>query len=175
MVYLTTDHGLRTSRFTEGPVYVIVFSMSLEERIDQDFITARKNKDTVRSHFLGFIRAEMKNYAIDVKKEHLDDNEVLAILKKQKKRLSEAEKTIASSSRQDMIEELKKELAVLDQYLPAELSDEELTGIVTEVISFLGATSAKDMGRVMKEVMAKTAGAADGKKVSELVRSRLTA
>lgn len=160
--------------FTNSFVYVIVIPMLLEERINQDFITSRKAKDAARSQFLSFVRAEMKNYAIDAKKEHLDDPEVLAILKKQKKRISDARDAVASSGRQDTIAELDAELAILDTYLPAPLEDTQVEGVVDEIIASVGASTIKDMGKVMKEVMAKIGAQVEAKKVSELVRSKLT-
>ncbi len=148
--------------------------MSLEEKINQDFIVARKAKDAVRAQFLSFVRAEMKNYAIDAKKEHLDDAEIILLLKKQKKRISDAVDTVASSGRSDTIEELNAELAILASYLPAPLDDAQVEKAVDEIIASLGASGIKDMGTVMKEVMAKIGAQVEAKKVSQLVRSKLT-
>ncbi|MCM8773729.1 MAG: GatB/YqeY domain-containing protein [Candidatus Omnitrophica bacterium] len=145
----------------------------LEERIYQDYIKALKLRDKHKIDFLSFIRAEIKKLAIDSKKDRLSDEEVLGVLKKQRKRLQEAKDSISSSNREDKIEELDKDIAILEEYLPKELSIEELEKIIEEVILEVNALTIKDMGKVMKEVMAKVGIKADAKKVSELVRTKL--
>ncbi|MCM8823901.1 MAG: GatB/YqeY domain-containing protein [Candidatus Omnitrophica bacterium] len=146
----------------------------LEERIYEDYIKALKLRDKHKIDFLSFIRAEIKKLAIDSKKDRLCDEEVLGVLRKQRKRLQEAKDSISSSQRWDKIEELDKDIAILDDYLPKELSSEELEKIIEEVILEVNALTIKDMGKVMKEVMAKVGIKADTKKVSELVRAKLS-
>jgi len=146
----------------------------LEDKIYQDYVTALKAKDRQKADFLSLIRAELKNQAIELKKEKLEDAEVLAVLKKQQKRLQDAQESIASSGRTDLIEGLKKELVLLAEYLPKPLADDELAKIVKDTISELGASSMKDMGKVMKEVLAKVGVRADSKKVSSLVKESLS-
>tara|TARA_B100000315_G_C14471305_1_gene538478 strand:+ start:375 stop:824 length:450 start_codon:yes stop_codon:yes gene_type:complete len=148
--------------------------MSLEEKIYSDFIQARKAKETHKIEFLSLVRSDLKNEAINSKKEKLDDDQVLAILKKQQKRLLDAKEVISSSERKDLIEALEKELEILNQYLPQPLSDDQVLAIIDEAISSTGASSIKDMGRVMKEVLAKVGVKADSKKVSNLVREKLS-
>ena len=146
----------------------------LEEKIYQAYIQALKAKNRPNSEFLSLIRSELKNQAINLKKEKLPDNEVLAILKKQQKKLTEAKEMMASSGRDDLLKDLERELAILNKYLPEPLSDQELAKIVTETIAELGASTIKNMGKVMKEVLAKVGAAADSKKVSNLVREKLS-
>ncbi|MEI8348567.1 MAG: GatB/YqeY domain-containing protein [Candidatus Omnitrophota bacterium] len=145
----------------------------LEEKIYKDYIEALKAKDKHKTVFLSFMRAELKNSALALKKDKLEDNEVLAVFKKQKKHLEETKETISSSGRVDAISEVERELSLLDEYLPVSLSDSELTVIIDQVITEIGATSVKDMGRVMKQVMATAGARADAKKVSDLVRKKL--
>ncbi|MFA5007951.1 MAG: GatB/YqeY domain-containing protein [Candidatus Omnitrophota bacterium] len=148
--------------------------MTLEEKIYKDYVDALKAKNRSKSDFLSFIRAELKNGAIELKKDKLDDNEVLGALKKQKKRLEEAYEQMEKSQRTDILEGLKKELAIIDEYLPRQLNDSELASLAEQTIKELGASSIKDMGRVMKEILAKAAASADSKKASEIVRAKLT-
>ncbi len=146
----------------------------LEEKIYSDYVKALKNKDKEVSTFLSFIRSSLKNIAIDLKKEKLSDEEVLPALKKEQKRLNDTLESIVSSGRQDLIEAAKSELNILNQYLPEQLSIEKLTIIIDETIKETQAASIKDMGKVMKGVTAKTGVRADAKKVSTLVKSKLS-
>lgn len=147
----------------------------LEDKIYQDYVTALKTRDKARIDFLSFVRAELRNVAIDLKKRKLDDNEVLAVLKKQQKRLEDSKESFIASGRQDLIESLNSELNILVEYLPQVLSDAELVQVVDTVITETNAASMKDMGKVMKEVIARVGVRADSKKVSELVKQKLSA
>jgi uncharacterized protein len=146
----------------------------LEDTIYKEYFDALKSKNKDKADFLSFIRAEIKNSAITAKKDKLEDGEVLAVLKKIKKNLDEAKETFSTSTRTDLVEKAQREIAILDVYLPKSLSEAELTVIVGEAVSSLGATSIKDMGKVMKEVIGKVGVRADSKMVSDLVKKRLT-
>ncbi|UCC95258.1 MAG: GatB/YqeY domain-containing protein [Candidatus Omnitrophota bacterium] len=146
----------------------------LEDKIYKEYIAALKSRDKHKADFLSFIRAELKNAAINVKKEKLEDNEVLEVLKKQKKRLQETKDSVAETARVDILRNVEKELALLDTYLPKPLEENELIAIIDQVFSETGASSMKDMGKVMKEVLARVGVRADAKKVSELVRTKLS-
>ena len=149
--------------------------MSLEQKIQSDYVAAMKAKDQHRAQFLSFVRAEIKNAAIDLKKrEGLDDEDVVAVLKKQKKRLEDAREQMVSAGRQDLVTSTEREIALVDEYLPQPLTDEELSGIIETCIRATGASSMKDMGSLMKAVLAECGARADNKKVSEMVRSRLS-
>lgn len=148
--------------------------MLLEDKIYKDYVGALKARDKSKSDFLSFIRAELKNKAISLKKEKLDDAEVIGVLNKQKKRLEETKESISSSSRKELIENVNNELAVLEKYLPEPLDDESILKIIEESILEIGASSIKDMGKVMKQVLAKTSGKADSRKISEIVRQKLS-
>lgn len=148
--------------------------MTLEEKIYQDYVSALKSRDKPRVDFLSFIRAELKNYAIDLKKKQLDDSEVLIVLKKQKKRPLDSKDSFSSSGRADLLLALEKESALLDSYLPQPLADNELIQIIETVISQTQASSLKDMGMVMKEVIGQVGVRADSAKVSQIVKSKLS-
>lgn len=148
--------------------------MTLEEKIYQDYVAALKAKDKSRVDFLSFIRAELKNHAIDLKKKQLDDHEVLIVLKKQRKCLIDSKDSFSSSGRTDLLSALEKELALLDGYLPQPLANNELIQIIETVISQTQAFSLKDMGMVMKEVINQVGVRADSSKVSQIVKSKLS-
>lgn len=145
----------------------------LEEKILNDYKAAMKSRDTLTSSVLSFLRAEMINVAMAKKKKQLDDSEAAAVIRKQIKQRQDSVAQFTRGNRQDLADKEAREMGVLKAYLPAELSEEELKNMISEVILALGAEGPKDTGRVMKEVMAKAASQADGKLVSELVRAKL--
>ena len=146
----------------------------LEERIHNDYIAALKSKDKHKSGFLSFIRSDLKNKAIYLKKENLDYEEVLSVLQKQKKRLEDTKESIEKSGRTELLQEVTIEFSILAEYLPKALSESELIAVIDEVITATGASSMKDMGAVMKEVRSRVGAKAEAKKVSELVKQKLT-
>jgi hypothetical protein len=146
----------------------------LEDRIYQDYVSALKAKDKHKAHFLSFIRAGLKNAAIELKKDKLDDDEALAVLKKQKKRLLDTKESIVKSQRSELLEDADKELVLLSAYLPEPLSQKELLEAIDAVIAETGASSTKDMGRVMREVLARVGSRAEAKEVSALVKEKLS-
>jgi len=145
----------------------------LEEKILSEYRQAMKSKDTLKSSVLSFLRAEMKNVAIAKKKDGLDDNEAVAVIRKQIKARQESIEQFKQGNRQDLADKEAKELEILKTYLPPELNPDEIKKIIEEAVVETGAQGIKDMGKVMKEVTAKVAGKADGKLVSDLVRQRL--
>ena len=146
----------------------------LEEKILNDYKEALKNKDTVKSSTLSFLRASLMNLAIEKRKKNLEDNDCLGVIRKQIKERQDSIEQFTKGNRQDLAEKETKELGVLKSYLPQEMSADEVKKIIEEVITATGATEPKDMGKVMKEVMVTLAGRADGKLVSDLVKASLT-
>ncbi len=146
----------------------------LEDKIMQDYIQAMKDRDSVKSSVLSFLRSAMKNSAIDKKKEKLDDDEVISVIKKQVKQRNDSIEQFIKGNRQDLADKEKKELQILDLYLPEAIPEEKLKMIIKEIInSFSEPPTMKDMGKIMKDVMAKTGAAADGKLVSSIVKESL--
>ena len=146
----------------------------LEEKILNDYKEAMKSRDTLKSSVLSFLRADMMNLAVAKKENKLDDSEAISVIKKQIKQRQDSIEQFTKGARLEMAEKEKKELEILKKYLPPELSAEEIKKIIDEVVVSTGAQGMKDMGKVMKEVMAKCGGAADGKMVSEKVKSALS-
>lgn len=148
--------------------------MVLEEKILNDYKEALKQKDTLRSSVLSFLRAEMINVAVAKKKNKLDDGEVITVIKKQVKQRQDSIEQFTKGNRLDLADKETKELQILKTYLPPELPPEEINKIIEEAILATSAQGMKDMGKVMKEASAKIAGRADAKFVSDLVRERLS-
>lgn len=146
----------------------------LEDKIYQDYTQALRAKDRSKIDFLSLIRADIKNQAINLRKGKLEDGEILAVLKKAQKKLQDAKEIIAKSGRTDLLEGLEKELAILAAYLPKPLEEDKILVIISTVINELSASSIKDMGKVMKEVLARVGVRADSKKVSSLVKEKLS-
>lgn len=146
----------------------------LEEKIVNDYKEAMKNKDSLKSSVLSFLRAQLINTALEKKKNTLDDGEVIAVIRKQIKQRQDSIEQFTKGNRLDLADKETKELEILKLYLPQELSTDEIKKIIDEALSVTGASGIKDMGRVMKEVAVKVAGKADGKLVSDLVREKLT-
>ncbi|MDD4980165.1 MAG: GatB/YqeY domain-containing protein [Candidatus Omnitrophica bacterium] len=146
----------------------------LEEKIFNDYKEAMKNRDSLKSSVLSFLRASFMNTAIEKKKKNLDDNDCIAVIKKQIKQRQDSIEQFQKGNRQDLADKENKELDILKSYVPAEMSVDEIQKIIEEVILSVAASGMKDMGKVMKEVNAKIAGRADGKLVSDLVKTKLS-
>jgi uncharacterized protein len=146
----------------------------LEEKILDDFKNAMKQKDSLKVSTLSFLRGQFGYAALEKKKDKLDDADCISVIKKLMKQRQDSIEQFTAGGRIDLAEKEKKELEILKTYVPAEMSREDVARIVEEVVASSGASGMKDMGNVMKEVRAKTAGSADGKLVSDLVRERLS-
>lgn len=146
--------------------------MSLKETLADDLKTAMKEKDKIRKDAVQMVRAAILQVEKD-QKITLDDAGVIEVvvreLKKRKDSLSDFEK----GGRQDLIDNTNREIEVLSKYLPEQLSDEALEQIVRESIVEAGAQTIKDMGKVMKVILPKVKGKADGSKVNALVKKIL--
>ncbi len=146
----------------------------LEEKILSDYKKAMKSQDKVKSSTLSFLRAELMNVAIAKKKNALDDNEVITVIKKQVKQHQDSIEQFNKGNRQDLSIKEAEELEILKSYLPPQLLDDQIKQVIEEAVASLGAVGMKDMGKVMKEVSLKVGQSADSKVVSDLVRERLT-
>lgn len=144
----------------------------LKERLLQDFKEAMKVKNELRKNTIMMVRAAILQIEKDTQKE-LDDNAILEILSKEVKKRKDSLEDIMKSGREDMINAVNEEIAIIKEYLPEELSKEELEKIIDEVIAEVGATSMKDMGKVMQGAKEKSAGRADNKVINEIVKAKL--
>ncbi|HDD53122.1 MAG TPA: GatB/YqeY domain-containing protein [Thermosulfidibacter takaii] len=146
--------------------------MSLKDRVLQDMKEAMKARDQLRLSTLRLLVSEIKNREIDAKGE-LKDEDILALIQKAVKQRQDSIAQYEKGGRQDLAEKEKAEMEILKAYLPEELSKEAILKIIDQAIAATGASSPKEMGRVMREVMPRVKGRADGKLVNELVRKRL--
>jgi uncharacterized protein len=146
--------------------------MSLREQLSDEMKTAMKARDELRLSTIRMIRSAVKNRDIDLKRE-LSDQEIVDVLATLVKQRRESIRLFAEAGRSDLVEKEEQELAVLLHFLPRQLSPEEVAALVDKVIAECGATSGKDMGRVMKALAPHVAGRADGKMVSDLVKAKL--
>lgn len=146
----------------------------LDEKILNDYKAAMKARDSLKSSVLSFLRADMLNLATAKKKDKLDDAEIVTVIRKQVKQRQDSIQQFTQGGRLEMADKERKELDILRNYLPVELSAEEIKRLIDEVVIAIGANGVKDMGRVMKDLTIKLAGKADGRLVSDLVKQRLS-
>lgn len=148
--------------------------MSIKDQLTADMKQAMKDREAgkLRLSVIRMVRANIKNVEINDKKE-LTDDEVLAVLMKEVKMRQDSAEEFQKAGRDELVAQAKEEIAILKKYLPEALGDDELKAIVAEVIAAVGATSPKDMGKVMSAVIAKTKGRADGKRINVMVRELL--
>ena len=145
----------------------------LTERITQDLFAAQKAQDKARVSALRMLRAAMQTSAIEAKAKTLDDAGVILAIRKLVKQRKESIEAFQKGGRQDLVAQETAELKVLEGYLPASVSPEEIRQAVQQAIQTVGATSAKDFGRVMKQAMALLAGRAEGREVQQVVQQLL--
>jgi len=146
--------------------------MSLRERLDADLKSAMLAKDQAKTSALRMVKSSVRNKEIDAKKT-LDDSEMTQILATLKKQREDAIAQYKQGNRQDLVDKEQAELDIIQGYLPQALSGSELESIIKEAIKESAAQGPKDMGKVMKLIMPKTQGRADGKEVSEKVKTLL--
>ena len=146
--------------------------MSLKDQLTSDMKEAMKAKQVERLSTIRQLRSAIKNKEIDLKKE-LDDDAVISVIGTLVKQRREAAQMYRDNDRLELAVKEEAELLVLQDYLPAQLGEAELREIVIAVVAETGASSPKDIGKVMPQVMARTKGTADGKLVNQLVREQL--
>ncbi|EPR10828.1 GatB/YqeY domain-containing protein [Ruminiclostridium papyrosolvens] len=146
--------------------------MSLKELLVQDLKKAMKDGDNVSKTAIQLARSAVLQVEKDTRVT-LDDDGIVEIIAKEVKKRMDTLPDFEKSNRQDLIDNLKAEIEVLKKYLPQQLSEGEIEEIVKEAISSTGATSAKEIGKVMQAVMPRTRGKADGKLVNQIVKKLL--
>ena len=144
------------------------------DKLMDDLKTSMKAHDMVAVNAIRGIIAKVKDLTVNAGKEMTDDA-VLQVLAKGVKQREESIAQFMQAGRAELAENEKKEMDLLRQYLPKQLSEEEVAAVVKEVVAAIGAVTKKDMGRIMKDVMARVKGQADGKLVSKLVGAALPA
>jgi uncharacterized protein YqeY len=148
-------------------------TISLEERVNADLTQAMRDQDQVRKLTLRAVKTRLSEVRKQNDNQPLDDAQAMMVIQKEAKQRRDAIVEYEKVGSNERVEEELAELAVLEGYLPQQLSEVEIALIVDETIAELGATSMRDMGQVMSAVMPKTSGQADGKVVNQIVRQRL--
>lgn len=148
--------------------------MSLLERLNNDMKQAMKNKEKDKLSVIRMVKASLQNEAIKLGTKELSEEVELTILSREVKQRKESLHEFDKAGRQDLVDKLHAELAIVELYLPEQLSEEELSEIVKETISEVGATSKAEMGKVMAAIMPKVKGKADGSLVNKLVQQHLS-
>ncbi|MFF2481978.1 GatB/YqeY domain-containing protein [Paenibacillus sp. NPDC058071] len=146
--------------------------MNLSERLNDDMKQAMKNQDKFKLTTIRMVRAAAKNLEIDLKRP-LEDAEVVEILSREVKQRKDSLQEFSKAGRDDLVADLEAEIEIISQYLPVQLTEEEIKAIVTQTIQELGASSKAEMGKVMGALMPKTKGRADGKLVNKYVQQFL--
>ncbi|UCE66314.1 MAG: GatB/YqeY domain-containing protein [Candidatus Zixiibacteriota bacterium] len=146
--------------------------MTLVEKINSDLIAAMKNKDEVRLNVLRMLKSELKYKAIDTG-DDLSEEDAIAVLSSAAKKRNEAAEEYRKGGREDLVKQETAEYEIIKQYLPEQLSEDGLKDLVENTIAETGAISINDLGTVMKALMPKVRGRADGKTVNIVVRNIL--
>jgi hypothetical protein len=149
--------------------------MLIVEKVEKDLVAALKAQEALKLSVLRMVKAAMMNKKVELGKVP-DDPEALAVLRTLAKQRRESVEAFRKGGRNDLADREEAEIKIVEAYLPAAASDEEIDAAVAVALAETGASTAKDMGKVMKAAMAKLAGKnADGKRVSEKVRAKLSA
>ncbi len=144
----------------------------LKEKLMSDLKNSMKQGLTIRKNTVQMVRAAILQVEKD-KKIELNDDQILEVIAKEFKKRNDSLADYEKSGREDLIAQIKEEMAVLEEYLPKKLSEEELTEKVKEIISEVGATSMKEMGIIMKTAKERLGVTADGKMINEIVKKLL--
>lgn len=147
--------------------------MNLSEKINKDMIEAMKSKDTFTLSVIRMVKGAIQLEKINLKRE-LNDDEVISVISKQIKMRNDSISEFSKANRQDLVDQYKQEIDVLNRYMPEQLSDDEVNAIIDEAFAKINPTSPKDMGLIMREVSPKVNGRADKGKVSQIIKEKLS-
>lgn len=144
----------------------------LKEKLLNDLKESMKNKNTLRKNVIQMVRAAILQVEKD-KQIELTDEQIIDIMAKEAKKRRDSIADYEKGGRLDLVENIKEEISIIEEYLPKQLTKEEVTNIVKQVIEETNATSIKDMGKVMKSAKEKIGAASDGRTINEIVKSLL--
>ncbi len=146
--------------------------MTLKDKLMDDLKESMKNKEQVRKSVVTLIRSAIKQKEVDERVE-VSEEDVLVIIQKQLKQRKDALEEFKKAQREDLILQTEQEIDILTQYLPKQLTDDELESIIRDIINQIGATTMKDMGKIMGLATPKVQGKADGKRINEVAKKFL--
>lgn len=147
--------------------------MSLQERINEDLKVYMKSKDTFKLVVVRMVKGAVQLEKINLKREELSDDEIIKLISKQIKMRKDSIAEFTKAGRLDLVQQNEKEIDVLKEYMPEEMSEEEVINIINEAISSTGASNIKEMGKVMREVTPKVSGRFDMGRVSSIIKEKL--
>ncbi|AZB43675.1 GatB/YqeY domain-containing protein [Bacillus sp. FJAT-42376] len=148
--------------------------MSLLDRLNQDMKQAMRSKDKDRLTVIRMVKASLQNEAIKLNKSELSEDEELTILSRELKQRKDSLQEFKNADRSDLVDKLQAEIVIVNEYMPEQLSDEELLTIINQAIEETGTSSKAEMGKVMAAIMPKVKGKADGSLVNKLVQQQLS-
>jgi uncharacterized protein YqeY len=147
--------------------------MSLQSKISEDVKNALRNQEKLKLSVLRMLLASIKNRIIELKNKELPDEQIVAVIGSEIKKRRDAVYEFEKVGRQDAADVEKDEISILMDYMPAQLTEDQIISLIDNTISELSIESIKDLGKLMKSLMPKTRGKADGTLVSKLVRKKL--
>lgn len=147
--------------------------MSLQEKINEDLKVYMKSKDTFKLGVVRMVKGAVQLEKINLKREELSDDEIIKLISKQIKMRKDSIAEFTKAGRLDLVQQNEKEIDVLKEYMPEEMSEEEVINIINEAISSTGASNIKEMGKVMREVTPKVSGRFDMGRVSSIIKEKL--
>ena len=147
--------------------------MTLNERINSDMVSYMKSKDSFSLGVVRMVKGAIQLEKINLKRD-LNDEEVIAVIAKQIKMRNDSISEFTKAGRTDLVDQYQKEIEILNNYMPEQLTEEEVNKIIDEAFSKINPTSAKEMGLIMKEVSPKLKGRADMGKVNSIIKEKLS-
>ncbi len=148
--------------------------MSLLKQIDQDLVKALKSGDRLAADTLRGLKSDIKYFQLDKRLDEVSDDDIVGVISSSAKRRRDSIEQFAAGGRQDLVDKETRELEIVQEYLPQQLSEDDVEKIVKEAVEETGAQSLADMGKIMKIVMPKVKGRADGKLVQKIVTRTLS-
>ena len=148
--------------------------MTMKTRLDDDLKQAMRARDTVRRDVIRYLRSEIRNQEIRVQAD-LDDDGVVQVLSRQAQQRRDSIEAFQEADRTDLVEKEQAELAIIMEYLPQQMTSDEIASLVQQVVAEVGAAGPGDMGKVMSQIMPKVRGRAEGREVSSIVMETLRA
>jgi uncharacterized protein YqeY len=146
--------------------------MTLSERINSDMVTYMKSKDSFALGVVRMVKGAIQLEKINLKRD-LNDEEVIGVISKQIKMRNDSIVEFEKGNRTDLVDQYKKEIEILNKYMPAQLTEDEINKIIDEAFATVNPTGPKDMGLIMKEISPKLKGRADMGKVNAIIKERL--
>ena len=146
--------------------------MTMKVRLEDDLKQAMRSRDTVRRDVIRYLRSEIRNQEIRVQEE-LDDEGVIQVLSRQAQQRRDSIEAFSEASRTDLVEKEESELEIILEYMPQQMTSDEIASLVQQVVAEVGASGPGDMGKVMSQIMPQVRGRAEGREVSSIVMETL--